>query len=74
MASDFVHPRSLQKDDISRPVSARKMGDIDVTANDCVYSSSAPSAREIHLLEKNVKQTAHALKTSRKKMLNGTLG
>ncbi|KAJ2827119.1 hypothetical protein IWW50_002044 [Coemansia erecta] len=73
MASDFVHPRSLQKADISQPVKAEKMGDVDFTANDCVFSRSAPSSREVHLLEKHVKETAHALRTSRKKVLRDAL-
>ncbi|KAJ2161371.1 hypothetical protein GGF46_001549 [Coemansia sp. RSA 552] len=68
-ASDFVHPEHFDKDAISRPVSARPMGDIDVTANDGVCSSSAPSPQELHALEQHARQTAHALKTRRKRIL-----
>ncbi|KAJ1773302.1 hypothetical protein IW140_000432 [Coemansia sp. RSA 1813] len=68
-ASDFVLPDEVSKQEISKPIAVRKMGNIDVTANDWVYSSGAPSAREITQLKKHAKQTAHALGTSPKKVI-----
>ncbi|KAJ1642108.1 hypothetical protein LPJ64_006017 [Coemansia asiatica] len=68
-ASDFVLPEEVRKQQISDPVSARPMGDLDLTANDWVLSSGAPSREELHLLKKHAKQTAHALGTSSKKVL-----
>ncbi|KAJ2381454.1 hypothetical protein GGI23_007581, partial [Coemansia sp. RSA 2559] len=68
-ASDFVLPDEVDKQDISKPVAVRRMGSIDVTANDWVYSSGAPSAKEINQLKKHAKQTAHALGTSPKKVI-----
>ncbi|PIA19490.1 hypothetical protein COEREDRAFT_78836, partial [Coemansia reversa NRRL 1564] len=74
MASDFVHPSQVDKDAISLPVAAKPMGEVDVTANDCVYSNSSPSLKEMHDLEKHAKQTAHALGTKPKKVLRETRG
>ncbi|KAJ2786370.1 hypothetical protein GGI15_001578 [Coemansia interrupta] len=68
-ASDFVLPEEVDKQMISGPVSARPMGDIDLTANDWVMSSGSPSHKELHLLKKHAKQTAHVLGTSPKKVL-----
>ncbi|KAJ2846344.1 hypothetical protein IWW36_004397, partial [Coemansia brasiliensis] len=69
-ASDFVHPKQPLKGDISCPIKSRPMGSVDVTANDFVCSGAAPSSREVHLLEKHLRQTAHALKTSRRRVLH----
>ncbi|KAJ2512986.1 hypothetical protein H4217_006580, partial [Coemansia sp. RSA 1939] len=60
-ASDFVLPEEIKKQEISKPVAIRRMGSIDVTANDWVFSSGAPSAKELSQLRKHAKQTAHAL-------------
>ncbi|KAJ1878973.1 hypothetical protein H4R99_005636 [Coemansia sp. RSA 1722] len=68
-ASDFVLPEEVRKQEISGPVSARPMGDLDLTANDWVMSSGAPSREELALIKKHVKQTAHVLGTSSKKVL-----
>ncbi|KAJ2723437.1 hypothetical protein GGI07_002639 [Coemansia sp. Benny D115] len=70
MASDFIHPNEVDKNFISGPMSARPMGDIDITANDWILSSSAPSRQEMHILKKHAKETAHALGTSSKKFLS----
>ncbi|KAJ2371360.1 hypothetical protein IW150_004627 [Coemansia sp. RSA 2607] len=71
-ASDFVLPEEVDKQMISGPVSARPMGDIDLTANDWVMSNGSPSHKELHLLKKHARQTAHALGTSSKKILEET--
>ncbi|KAJ1816589.1 hypothetical protein LPJ56_002308 [Coemansia sp. RSA 2599] len=68
-ASDFVLPEEVRKQEISGPVTARPMGDVDLTANDWVLSSGAPSREELYRLKKHAKQTAHMLGTSSKRVL-----
>ncbi|KAJ1996382.1 hypothetical protein GGI25_000446 [Coemansia spiralis] len=68
-ASDFVLPSEVDKQEISRPVAARKMGSVDVTASDWVVSSGAPSNKELHSLKKHSKQTARALGVSPKRFI-----
>ncbi|KAJ2491998.1 hypothetical protein IWW37_001851 [Coemansia sp. RSA 2050] len=68
-ASDFVHPGEIDKEEISRPMSAKPMGVVDFTANDWVYTGGAPSRHELRTIKKHAKQTAHALGTVPKKVL-----
>ncbi|KAJ1656941.1 hypothetical protein GGF38_004493 [Coemansia sp. RSA 25] len=68
-ASDFVHPGEIDKQAISRPMSAKPMGVVDVTANDWVYTGGAPSREELHAIKKRAKQTAHVLGAGSKKVL-----
>ncbi|KAI7834286.1 hypothetical protein BX661DRAFT_176921 [Kickxella alabastrina] len=70
LASDFVHPNMVDKHDITGPLSAKPMGDIDLTANDWVVRNGTPSREDIHLIKKHAKQTAHALGTSSKKFIS----
>ncbi|KAJ2244412.1 hypothetical protein GGI13_006231 [Coemansia sp. RSA 455] len=73
-ASDFVHPGEIDKEEISRPMSAKPMGDVDVTANDWVYTGGAPSHDELRAIKKHTKQTAHVLRAGSKKTLEEAQG
>ncbi|KAJ2862443.1 hypothetical protein GGH94_004269 [Coemansia aciculifera] len=67
-ASDFVHPGEIDKEEISRPMSAKPMGVVDVTANDWVYTGGPPSRNELRAIKKHTKQTAHVLRTGSKRV------
>lgn len=73
-ASDFVHPKEVDKHNISTPVAARPMGCFDVTASDWACTGGSPSPKELHNLEKHAKETAHALHARPKKMLQEAFG